>query len=68
MKLSIKKHKRAKGNYFHKSTGFNSSKAKRLACIDISKEFERNYISIEYKVLIACSCEMKIFKINTNFL
>ena len=68
MNLDIKKDKRALGYFFHKSRGFNCKKTKRIACMDISKEFEINYIPIEYKVLIACSCKIKIFQINTNFL
>ena len=68
MNLNVKKDKRSTGKFFHKSTGFKSTKTKKLACIDISKEVGKNYIVIESIVLKACSCEMKIFNINTNLL
>ena len=59
--LNIKKNKRAKGCYFHKSLiGVKSSHTKRQAAMDITKEIIENgcgginYIFKEYLVLNYC--------------
>ena len=67
--MKIYKNKRNKGNFFHKvPRGINCTKTKRQALIDISKECERNYVSIESIVLKSCSYTLTILNINTNLL
>lgn len=73
MNLNVQKDKRSI-KYFQKVKGFASEKARRIASLDISKEcgkdkfYSKNYISLEYIVLIACSCRMDILSVNTNYL
>lgn len=70
--LEIKKHKKNKGCYVHKSPGIKSSHTKKIAMQDISdyvKEedsiYTKNYVQMESKVLNACNCIMKIVPIDT---
>jgi hypothetical protein len=68
MNTDIYKDKRAV-KYFQKARGLGSTKAKQQAMLDITEDCEhdpnctRNYISIEYIVLLACSCNILFIQI-----
>ena len=74
MNTKIYKDKRASGMFFQKATGFDCTKAKRQATLDITKEcgngnyYTKNYVAIEYIVLRACSCNVQFISINTSLL
>ena len=74
MNLDIYKNSRSSGRFFHKSRGFDSCKTKQQALLDISMEcrnskyYTRNYLAIEYIVLLACSCDVQFLSINTSLL
>lgn len=70
--FKVKKNKKAKGIYFHKSTGIKCTHTKRQAMLGITKEcgkdkfFKRNYIGIEFKVLKACQYTVPMYQLNLN--
>lgn len=73
--MEVKKHKKAKGLFFHKSPEIkNITSAKFQALKDITEyiainEKETiNYVCRESLVLNACKCKMTVLTINTNLL
>lgn len=62
--MKIKKDKRNLGYYFHKGTGFNSTKSKKFAMKDITNEYDINYVYKESLVLKYCKHAKKTKLIN----
>lgn len=74
MNTEVYKDKRNNGKFFHKGTGFNCTKTKKQALLDITEEcnnggfYTQNYLFIESLVLKACACKVQFISINTSLL
>ena len=72
--MDVEKTKRSREDFIHKkgqASGISFTKEqalKDIACHVLKGGYNENYIQRESVILLACSCPMYVYHINTNLL